>query len=109
MSDYQPLHRYEHCNILHQFLRTTLILTPTLANTTPYRLLVLLHGPGNEVTSFHVEACKGPKCRQENNSYSESWSPPTALRDMMKLPERQKTLFETPELYSQNGGSHSEY
>lgn len=35
MPDYQPLHRYEHFNILHQFLRTTLILMPALANTTP--------------------------------------------------------------------------
>lgn len=35
MPDYQPLNRYDHFNILHQFLRTTLILMPTLANTTP--------------------------------------------------------------------------
>ena len=35
MPDYQPIHRYEHFNILHQFLHTTLILMPTLANTTP--------------------------------------------------------------------------
>lgn len=27
MPDYQPLHRCEHFNILHQFLRTTLMLT----------------------------------------------------------------------------------
>jgi len=34
MPDYQPLHCYEHFNVLHQFLRTTFKLMPTLANTT---------------------------------------------------------------------------
>lgn len=50
-------------------------------------------GLAYEVTSFLVGARESQKCRQENNCYSESWSPPTALMDM-KLQERRKTLWD---------------